>query len=431
MSSSDWRVPASFVCARRRDETHTPGPTMTVSKGPPEAFDGVASPRAGLLVLTLASFGAVTTEVLPVGLLPTIADAFGTSEATTGLLVSAYAVMVMLLAVPLTAAMRRIPGKRLLLLTMAGYTLSNLLCAVAPSFEMLATARALGGLSHAIFFSICIGYAARLVPRSRTGRALALVSAGITAALILGSPLTTALGNAAGWRIAFGALVVLMIVTAGLITLVLPDLPPRATATAAVTGRRRDAAAVIGGDALAYVGYFILYTYVTVLLRYAGAGPAAIAPLLLLFGVFGLVGTWQVAPLLDHQPRRAAVTILIAIALSMIALGFAAPSLPLVIIVAVVWNTALGPLPSLFQSQTVRTHAITPEMAGAWINTASNVGITFGSLLGGLILSQYHVPALGWLGSIPVLLALLVVLLNGRAFPRTTADDGTPAGLRH
>jgi predicted MFS family arabinose efflux permease len=379
-----------------------------------------------LLVLTLASFGAVTTEVLPVGLLPAIADSFGTSEATTGLLVSAYAAMVMLLAVPLTAAMHRVPARRLLLWTMAGYALSNLLCAVAPTFEVLALARTVGGLSHAVFFSICIGYAARLVPPSRTGRALALVSAGITVALVFGSPLTTAIGNAMGWRMAFATLVVLMLATAVLIMLVLPAISTGTASPGGVTGRRRDAAAVIGSDALAYVGYFTLYTYVTVLLGYAGAGPAAFAPLLLLFGVSGLLGTWRAAPLLDRRPGQAAVTILAVISLSMIALGFAAPWLPLVVIVAVVWNTALGPLPSMFQSLTVRTNAITPELAGAWINTASNFGITFGSLLGGLILTRFDVPALGWLGAVPVLLALAVAILRPRAFPRSTEGDDRP-----
>ena len=151
--------------------------------------------RTGLLVLALAAFAAVTTEMLPVGLLPQISDEFGRSESTTGLLVSLYAVMVMVLAVPMTLATRRVPGRRLLLITVASYAVVNLVCALAPSFAVFAAARVLGGVTHAVFFSVCIGYASRLVPAHAAGRALALVSVGPSAAFILGSPIATALGD--------------------------------------------------------------------------------------------------------------------------------------------------------------------------------------------------------------------------------------------
>lgn len=75
--------------------------------------------RTGLLTLSFAVFAAVTTELLPVGLLPQISATFALPDAQTGLLVSAYAVMVAVLAVPLTLATRRVPRKPLLLATLA------------------------------------------------------------------------------------------------------------------------------------------------------------------------------------------------------------------------------------------------------------------------------------------------------------------------
>src|SRR4051812_31554502 len=167
----------------------------------------------GLFSLALASCLAVTTEVLPVGLLPDIGATFAVSDSVTGLLVSLYAVMVATLAVPLTIATSRFGRKPLLLTTLLGYALSNALVAAAPAFAVVALGRAIGGTTHALFFSLMIGYAPRLVSRAHLGRALALAGGGASAGMVLGVPLATSLGTAAGWRVSFATLAALSILT--------------------------------------------------------------------------------------------------------------------------------------------------------------------------------------------------------------------------
>ncbi|MGY5765670.1 MFS transporter [Brachybacterium sp. DNPG3] len=175
-----------------------PAPALPTATAPAPSAGLPPTARRGLLVLAASTFLAVTTEVMPIGLLPQISTELGIAEGRSGMLVSLYAFLVMLLAVPLTSALRRVPGKHLLVATAAGYTLTRMLFALAPGFGMLAVARAIGGATHAVSFSVCIGYSTRLVDPSRAGRALALVSAGSSAGLILGSPLATALGSAVG-----------------------------------------------------------------------------------------------------------------------------------------------------------------------------------------------------------------------------------------
>jgi len=145
----------------------------------------------GIVVLGSANFIAITTEILPVGLLPQLAAGGGVSESTAGLLVTVYAFVVAAAAVPLTIATRRLPRKPLLMGALATYAVSNVLVATAPSFGMLAAGRVLGGLAHAIFFSISIAYASRLVAPRFAGRALSLVTAGATLGFVLGVPLST------------------------------------------------------------------------------------------------------------------------------------------------------------------------------------------------------------------------------------------------
>lgn len=381
------------------------------------AEPGLGGARAGLAVLALSVFAAVTTEMAPVGLLPAIGHAFGVTESTAGLLVSLYAVLVATLAVPLALATRRVPGKRLLLAAMSCYAVSNAISALAPSLAVLAAGRAVGGVTHALFFSVFIGYVARLVPPGQTGRALAIASAGASAGFVVGVPLATALGNAAGWRAAFAALAALTAVVLVLVAVVLPDVRSQEDERRPAPGRLRQMAAVVGSDTLAFLGQFTLYTYVSTLLLRSGASSGAIGPVLLVFGAFGLIGVWLVGPRLDRHLRGSALVILAVLGAGIAAAGAAFPGLVLVIVAGAVWNGAFGAAPSVYQTAAVRTRATSPEMAGAWVNAASNAGIAGGAALGAVVLGGSGIRTVAWLAAALVTLAIVTVLLARRAFP--------------
>jgi predicted MFS family arabinose efflux permease len=389
------------------------------------AAPGLGGARAGLVILSLSAFAAVTTEMAPVGLLPAIGQTFGVGESTTGLLVSLYAVMVAVLAIPLTLATKRVPGKRLLLVAMSCYAISNAISALAPSFAVLAVGRAAGGATHALFFSVFIGYATRLVPPAQTGRALALASAGVSAGFVLGVPLATALGNAVGWRAAFIALAALMVVVLALLAAMLPDVRPRVDKHRPASGRRRQLAAVIGSNTLAFLGHYTLYTYVSVLLLRSGASSSMVSPVLLVFGLFGLIGVWAAGPRLDRHLRTSALVILAILGAGIAGAGAALPVLALVIVAGAAWNGAFGPMPSLYQTAAVRTRAMSPELTGAWINATCNVGIAVGAALGGVVLGGAGIREVAWLAAALIIIAILIVLLAGRAFPR---PPGSPPG---
>jgi predicted MFS family arabinose efflux permease len=380
------------------------------------ADSGLGGARPGLIILALAAFAAVTTEMAPVGLLPSIGHAFGVAESTAGLLVSLFAVLVAVLAVPLTLATRRVPGKRLLLLAMGGYTVSNVISALAPSLAVLAAGRAVGGVTHALFFSVFIGYATRLVPRAQTGRALALASAGALAGFVLGVPVTTALGNAAGWRVSFAALAALTAVVLALVAVLLPDVRSRADERRPEPGRLRQLAPVVGSNALVFVGQYTLYTYVSVLLLRSGASSAAVGPILLAFGVFGLIGVWSVGVRLDRHLRLGALLIPAILAAGIAGVAAALPTLALVIVAGAVWNGAFGAVPSLYQTAAVRTQTTSPELAGAWINASSNAGVAVGAVLGGIVLGGAGLRAVAWLAAALVILATVTALLARRAY---------------
>ena len=184
---------------------------------------------------------------------------------------------------------------------------------------------------------------------------------------------------------------------------------------------------VIGSNTLLFVGQYTLYTYVSVLLLRSRASSRAVGPILLVFGVFGLIGVWSAGPRLDRHLRGTALVVLAIVAAGIAAAGAAFPVLALVIVAGAVWNGAFGAVPSVYQTAAVRTRTTSPELAGAWINASSNAGIAAGAALGGVVLGSTGIREATWLAAALVILAIVMVLLARRAFGHGTVIAGASA----
>ncbi|AZG46560.1 MFS transporter [Gordonia insulae] len=389
---------------------------MTTDVTAPER--GVRENLPALLSLGIAACLAVTTEMLPVGLLPAIGDAFGVADSTMGLLVTVFATMVAVFAVPLTIATTRLRRKPLILATVGAYLVSNLLIATAPTFAFVAGGRVLGGIAHALFFSVCIGYVPRLVERGQVGRGLAVVAGGSTAGFVLGVPLSTTLGAAVGWRNAFGLLAVLAVVTGVLIVRFLPAVGGAPAGRRIETpGARRGLSIVVTSNMLTFIGQYTVYTYISVVLLTAGADESWIGPLLLLCGLCGLLGLACAGRTIDPRPAATVLTVLGLLAAAIVGVGLSHQWLVVLVIVVALWNGVFGGVPSIFQSVAVRAFPDAPEIAGAWINATSNVGIAVGAVLGGAVISSSSATSyLACIGAGFVVLGLAVALIGRRAF---------------
>jgi len=290
--------------------------------------------------------------------------------------------------------------------------------ALAPTFAALAAGRVLGGVTHALFFSLCIGYVPRLVDGSQVGRALAIVTGGASAGFVLGVPFSTSLGTAVGWRTSFALLAGLAVATLILVARALPAVssatPPRPVQT---TSGRRDLVAVAAANALTYLGQFTVYTFISVLLLAAGARPTLIGPILLACGACGLIGLWFAGRSLDRDPRRTTLVTLGIVVAAVAAFGVGFPALIPLVLAAAVWNGAFGGVPAIYQACALRTHAVAPELAGAWINSTANIGIAGGSAIGAALLPTLGLSSLPWFGLALIAASLVLSTVARRAFP--------------
>ncbi|WP_006243062.1 MFS transporter [Mycolicibacterium tusciae] len=390
--------------------------TLAADRATPQ---GLRSSLPGLLSLAIASGLAVTTEMLPVGLLPAIGATFSMPESVTGLLVTLYAIMVAALAVPLTVATTRFPRRPLLLATLLGYVVSNVLVAAAPTFAVVAAGRAVGGVTHALFFSLAIGYVPRLVARADVGRALAIVSGGASAGFVLGMPLSTVVGTAAGWRVSFAVLAALSCLTVVAVYKLLPRVDHAPRESRRERNGRGALAAVSASNLLTFLGHFTAYTFISVLLLSSGLSPAFVGPVLLACGAGGLISLWWVGRNLDRSPRRTVAVTLGGVIVAIMILGVSWPTLFAVVAATALWSGTFGGIPSIYQATAVRTHALPPEQAGAWVNATANAGIAGGAAIGAGLLHTVGLTSLPWVAAVLVGLGLAVALTARKAFPQS------------
>ena len=136
-----------------------------------------------LVALAIGAFGIGVTEFAPMGMLPSIATDLGVSIPAAGLLVSAYAVAVLIGAPLMTLATGKVPRRYLLIGLMAIFTLGNLMSALASDYASLLVARVVTSLNHGAFFGIGSIVAASVVPPEKRAGAVAAMFMGLTLAV--------------------------------------------------------------------------------------------------------------------------------------------------------------------------------------------------------------------------------------------------------
>ncbi|MFC6525566.1 MFS transporter [Nonomuraea rubra] len=155
--------------------------------------------------VAVGTFTVVTSEMLPVGLLTSMAVDLGVSAGTAGLTMTAPGLVAAAAAPLLAIAARRADRRHVLLGLMALLAVANLMAAAAPAYPVLLAARVLTGVSIGGFWAFAAGLGPRLVPERAVGRATSIILGGVSVASVLGVPAATFVSSFAGWRSAFAA----------------------------------------------------------------------------------------------------------------------------------------------------------------------------------------------------------------------------------
>ncbi|MFD4988571.1 Cmx/CmrA family chloramphenicol efflux MFS transporter [Streptomyces sp. NPDC058374] len=372
-----------------------------------------------LHLLALAVFAMGTSEFMLAGLLPDIASDLGVSVGTAAALTSAFAVG-MAVGAPLVAALaRNWPRRASLLVFLLAFAAAHVAGALTTSFTVLVAVRVVAALANAGFLAVALTAAASLVPPARKGRALAVLLAGTTMAVVAGVPGGAVLGTLLGWRATFWAVAALCLPAAlGILVGV-----PAGRAEDGAAGRptlRAELAQLAGGrlilvmllGALVNAATFGSFTFLApVATGTAGLGAWWVSVALVLFGAGSFVGVTVAGRLSDQRPGA-----VVAVGGPLLVTGWAVlavlahvPALLLLLLfVQGALSFALG---STLIARVLHEGAGAPTMAGSYATAALNIGAAVGPLIAATTLTA----GLGnrgplWASGLLVALSLLVAL---------------------
>lgn len=384
-----------------------------------------------LFALAIGAFGIGTTVFTPMGLLPVIADGVQVSIPTAGMLVTAYAVGVMVGAPVMTLLFSRFGKRAALMALMAIFTVGNLLSAMAPDYYTLLASRLVTSLNHGAFFGLGAVVAASVVPRDKRASAVATMFMGLTIANIGGVPAATWVGQQVGWRLAFAGTAGLGVLAMAALWFALPKgergMVPHVRRELAVIARPgvllAMATTVLGAGAM-----FTLYTYVApVLAELTGASNSFVTLALVLIGVGFTLGNSLGGRLADWSLDGSARIFLGALAVIMLLLPLILSSHVGAAVGLLLWGVATFAVVPPLQMRVMHAAAEAPGLASSINVGAFNLGNAVGAALGGGVISlNLGYAAVPMAGGLLAAAGLLLVWL-GKAQKVTleTADSAS------
>ncbi|MFJ3046423.1 MFS transporter [Herbaspirillum chlorophenolicum] len=361
-----------------------------------------------LWALTISAFAIGTTEFVIMGLLPEVAANLGVSLSAAGLLVTGYALGVFVGAPLVTATTGRLPRKTLLMALMVVFVIGNLMCAIAPDYNMLMIGRVVASFAHGAFFGVGSVVATGLVSKEKQASAIALMFTGLTVANVLGVPFGTWLGQMYGWRATFWAVTAIGLVALAATGFLVPRSQGGEQADFGKELRVLGRPQVLLGlmmTVLGFGGVFAAFTYIApILTDISGFPAAAVSPILLLFGVGLVIGNLLGGKLADKRLMATLVGSLVALAVVLVLFGLTNDhKIASIIGVGLMGMAAFATVPPL-QMRVLEKATGAPNLASSANIAAFNLGNAVGAWLGGLTID--HGPGLH---SVPYVAALLPV----------------------
>ncbi|MEP9412897.1 MULTISPECIES: MFS transporter [unclassified Gordonia (in: high G+C Gram-positive bacteria)] len=388
------------------ESVHTPADSVVESSSPSEtsasAPPSPARPiRWAILAMALGGFGIGTTEFVAMGLLPNIAHAMSVSEPSAGIVISAYALGVVIGAPLIAALTARMSRRTLLIALMVAFTIGNAATVVAPTFGLLIAARFVAGLPHGAYFGVAALVAAHLAGPRKRAAAIGQVMLGLAVANVAGVPMAAWLGEHFGWRSAFVVVVVVGVATIGALAMNLPSLQDmRVTNPMTELGalRRPQVWFTLFIGVVGFGGMFAFYTYLNTALTSLAGLPVSLVPIaLMLFGLGMVVGNIVGGIAAD---RNVALSILVGLT------GTGLVLLLFALLVQNVWAALIltffvgvggtSMVPAL-QTRLMDVAEDAQTLAAALNHSALNIANAAGAWLGGVVIAAgygYRAPSI-------------------------------------
>lgn len=365
--------------------------------------------------LIVGVFSFCTGEFAMMGLISNLSAAFQKPETSVAHLISAYAIGVVVGAPVMVLVGVYLKKRKLILFLLGLYTCANALSLLAPNYEALLLSRFLAGFPHAAYFGVAAMVAASMAPFNKRGKAVSRILLGVTAAILIGAPGATYLGQLFGWRSVFAGITIFSLMSLILLYRNAPEVENERRLNVkdelgAFTYLQIWLALAIG--AFGFCGMFGVYSYLApIVLNVTKLADYWIAPMLVLFGVGTMIGNLAGGWLYDRVKFSAVKFIML---FSSVAL-FAFPVLSQTLLEISVATVLLGCMVALAPALQMRLMDVSKRgqsLVAASNHAALNLANALGPWLGGLAINAgWGWTSTGYVGAVMAFVGCLIYWL--------------------
>ncbi|MGS3098005.1 sugar transporter [Enterobacter hormaechei] len=374
-----------------------------------------------VVTLAIAAFIFNTTEFVPVGLLSDIAASFHMETAQVGIMLTIYAWVVALMSLPFMLLTSQMERRKLLIGLFVVFIASHVLSFMAWNFTVLVISRVGIAFAHAVFWSITASLAIRLAPAGKRAKALSLIATGTALAMVLGLPIGRIVGQYFGWRTTFFAIGMGALITLVCLIKLLPKLPSEHSGSLKslpLLMRRPALMSIYLLTVIVVTAHYTAYSYIEPFVQVVAGFSANFATvLLLILGGAGIIGSILFGKL-GNKHASALVSSAIGLLLACLLLLMpAAGSESHLAILSLFWGVAIMIIGLGMQVKVLALAPDATDVAMSLFSGIFNLGIGAGALVGNQISLHVSMSAIGYLGAIPALIALIWSVLIFRKWP--------------
>lgn len=374
-----------------------------------------------VVTLAIAAFIFNTTEFVPVGLLSDIAESFHMDTAQVGIMLTIYAWVVALMSLPFMLMTSQMERRKLLIGLFVLFIASHVLSFMAWNFTVLVISRIGIAFAHAVFWSITASLAIRLAPAGKRAQALSLIATGTALAMVLGLPIGRIVGQYFGWRTTFFAIGMGALITLVCLIKLLPRLPSEHSGSLKslpLLMRRPALLSIYLLTVIVVTAHYTAYSYIEPFVQVVAGFSANFATvLLLILGGAGIIGSILFGKL-GNQHASTLVSSAIGLLLACLLLLMpAAGSENHLAILSLFWGMAIMIIGLGMQVKVLALAPDATDVAMSLFSGIFNLGIGAGALVGNQISLHVSMSAIGYLGAIPALVALIWSVLIFRKWP--------------
>ncbi|UFU00629.1 MFS transporter [Radiobacillus kanasensis] len=362
-------------------------------------------------LLTIVSFVVGMVELIIGGILDLVATDLHISIGKAGLLISMFSLVFAISAPILLTATSKYERKKVTLIFLFVFLIGNLVAVFSPSFGVLMLARIISAASGSLLVVLCVTIASNIVEKKYRARAIGIVFMGVSGSLVLGMPVGLMLGNAFGWRAPFILITLLTLCSIAGVYFLMEKVEPKPAVSIrkqlATLKNRRILFAQLT-TFLFLAGHLTLYAFLTPFLKeMLGLNGTWVSIVYLIFGISAVAGGGIGGTLADKFGTKPTIIgVIVVFALAIFSIPYTTFSLPLFLIVMMIWGGLSWAITPATQSYLIEAAPETADIQQSLNNSALHFGIAFGSFIGGLVIEHASIEQNATFGGLFVLVAL-------------------------